>query len=124
MEAEAVGGAEAEPGPGYRGHDTGLAALVCGLVTGPGLGWVHLCRSSGSDGGWPRLRMLLTSLLRREGDSYPQAGGEPALSLSPASLMITLLLLSVHCTLYYSDYRELCDDTSTSLQPNIFRAGH
>ena len=27
-----------------------------------GLGWVHLCRSSGSGGGWPRLRMLDTSL--------------------------------------------------------------
>lgn len=65
---EAVGGAEAEPGPGYRGHETGLA-LLWGLVAGPGLGCVHLCLSSGSDGGWPRLRMLLTSLLRSEGDS-------------------------------------------------------
>ena len=67
---EAGGGAEAEPGPGYRGHETGLA-LLRGLVAGPGpgLGCVHLCLSSGSDGGWPRLRMLLTSLLRSEGDS-------------------------------------------------------
>ena len=67
---EAEGGAEAEPGPGYRGHETGLAWLLWGLVeAGPGLGCVHLCRSSGSDGGWPRLRMLLTSLLSSEGDS-------------------------------------------------------
>ena len=67
---EAGGGAEAEPGPGYRGHETGLAWLLEDLVeAGPGLGCVHLCLSSGSEGGWPLLRMLLTSLLRREGDS-------------------------------------------------------
>ena len=64
---EAVGGAEAEPGPGYRGHETGLA-LLWGLVAGPGLGCVHLCLSS-SGGGLPRLRILDTSLLSRDGDS-------------------------------------------------------
>ena len=41
---------------GERGQDTGREVAA---VTG--LGWVHLCRSSGS-GGWPRLRMLDTSL--------------------------------------------------------------
>ena len=42
---------------GERGQDRGREVAA---VTG--LGWVHLCRSSGSGGGWPRLRMLDTSL--------------------------------------------------------------